>query len=178
MWSYLSEFKRLEESAGARIQAFLSVVGEDILDKFAKQSGQNDWQMKIKNYREPINWGLYLTRPEYQGAASFGVSIYYFPEEFDDRMLHISITLVVAARLADKIRQRVKEFEVLNPIKHDWDENRIGRYSSEFYEDWQLQWGQLENWQDIKTYLINRTVEWMVEFTPILEEQIFGNNYN
>lgn len=171
------EFKRLEELAGTQIQAFLSVVGEEIQDRYVKLTGQNSWQTKIKNYSEPINWGLYLTQPKYNGQASFGVCIYYFPEEFNDRKLHMCVTLVVETRLVNRIRQQIKKFKAYNSIKHDWGENPIGKYSSEFYEDWQLEWSQLENWQEAKSSLVERTIEWVKEFTPILEEQIGDKNF-
>jgi hypothetical protein len=171
------KFKRFEELAGTRIHAFLSVVGEEVQDRFAKLTGQNDWQMKIKNYAEPITWGLYLTRPKYQGWASFGVGLHYFPEEQDDKILHTAITLHVEARLVDTIRRKIEEFKARNLTTHAWDENQIGKYS-EFYEDWELQWNQLENWQNTKSYLVERTIEWMIESTPILEEQIIDNDFS
>ncbi len=125
-----------------------------------------------------INLGLYLARPQYQDLAFFGVWLYYFPEEFDDRKLHASITLEIEARFVNTIRQHFREFKARNPTEREWGENQFDEENFfEFYEDFQLQWGQVENWQETNNFLVERAVEWMKEFTPILEEQIVGN-YN
>ncbi|HXW01444.1 MAG TPA: PD-(D/E)XK nuclease family protein [Anaerolineae bacterium] len=59
-----------------------------------------------------------------------------------------------------------------------WGENQLDESFYQFYEDTQLKWGQLENWQDTKNYLVERTMEWMTEFTPTLEEQIVDNTFS
>jgi hypothetical protein len=87
-------------------------------------------------------------------------------------MLHASISLKADKRLVDAIHQRIEGFKANPFIKEAWYESQIGKDFYQFYEDFQLQWDQLKNWQDTKNYLVERTVEWMKEFTPILEEQI------
>lgn len=174
-----AKFKGLEKQAGTQIQAFLSVVGEEIQDKFTKLTGQDDWQTEeIKNYAQTINWGLYLTRLQYQNLAFFGVWLSYVPPKQGDQMLHASVSLKTDKRLVDIIRQRFEGVKAQGSINREWGEGSIGKDFYQFWEDWQLPWRHVKNWQDTKNYLVERTVEWMKEFTPILEEQVIAGNFS
>lgn len=173
------KYIKMEKQARGQIEAFLNIVGEEILDRVIELTKQNDWETWAENLSSnlTINLGLYIARPQYRDMAFFGVCLYYFPDEQNDKILHASITLEVEVKLVNTIRQRFEDFKAHNPLKHDWGENQFEENFFEFYEDWQIEWSQLENWQKTKSSLVERTTEWMKEFTPILEEQIGDKNF-
>ena len=175
----LQEYNDLDGKVKKEIEAFLTIIGEEVKDTMGQSLRPEDWTVSVKRVdRSSINWGLYFSNENYTGI-DFGVFLYYLPRKQKDRELYASVEIILRRTQAvdifgvavlEQFKQLQDAASTKQPFNLRWDEHKQDGYIELWEYTSGLQWEDLQNWPKLKDYLVTRVLYWMSEFVPVLEK--------
>jgi hypothetical protein len=154
------------ESPKRQVEKFLTIVAEEVLSQLPGEVS-SEWDFRIKEDRSwaPVSWAVCFTSEDYSGLK-FPITIWY--DSPADGLLRASVGVAFYCEHASQLAKIVYEYAKALGTVQCYEEGT-------YYELWEedvVQWSDLEQWQSFRDRLIRRTVVWMTELIPVIEERL------